>query len=435
MNKEYNNFELDIVEENKRLINIKKDICYINKEQNNIQESINNTNLMIKELEKALEIHTSECEITNDYKNNNLSWDDSLFLNNDYIKLDEKIQKEVYKNPQLLPKLEKIDWAAVGISGLIASIVDFLVVRIPKDINYLNKYKQNGSELTKFLKSMGIDDNNQLSPMLKWCENNFKVPFDKSVDKNLGIYPKNHRLKSLGHDTLFGLIFGILDIINGTITVFDKNGDIKILQNGLSIEKGVIFAPIVWVGHIISDICTRQGLPIPGWGFLQMIQVGSFGKNDKNIAQISEWMYLNGYDLRHFATMSIVPAIIEIIIRAYHGLSLVENKEKSKKSFNGIVVQEIEEMKNNLKLNKMLFLSHGFASSSNAIKVWSNAGNPLAINVSEWSLFIKESYKMTNAINRDMTIEKVVRNRDNINNTWETIKSIEIGSINKNSDK
>lgn len=430
MNERYKNFESDIMEGNKRLINIKNDINYIIGEGNNIQGSMNSTKLMIKEMEKILGIDSSiDNSINNKYES--FEWDDRLFLSNNYIEIEEKIKEEIYINPKLLPKLDKIDWAVIGIAGVIASTIDFLVVRLPKDINYLSKYKQSGSDLTKFLKSLGIDENNKLSPILQWFEDNFKVPFDKSVDKNLGMYPKNHRLKSLGHDPLFGLIFGVLDIINGTITVFDKKGVIKIVQNGLPIEEGAIFAPIVWIGHIISDICTRQGLPIPGWGFLQIIQVGSFGENDRNIAQISEWMYLNGYDLRHFTTMSIVPSIIEIIIRAYYGLSLVGNEDNVKNRFNSIAEQEIDQMKNDLKLNKMLFLAHGFASSANAIKVWANAGNPLAINVYEWSFFIKEGYKISNTIMRDTTIEKVVRNRENINNAWDDIKTIEIGTTNR----
>lgn len=435
MDKGCNNFELDIQEGNERLTNIKGEISDINEEYNNIEKNVNDVKLLIKEIEETLKINTSGYKSITSFKKEDLEWDDKLFLSNDYMELEENIKNEIYKNPQLLPKLDKIDWAVIGIAGVIASIIDFLVVRVPKDINYLDEYKQNGSDLTKFLKSIGIEENGKLSPVLQWFENNCKVPFDKSVDKNLGLYPKNHRLKSLGHDPLFGLIFGVLDIINGTITVFDKNGSIKIIQNGLPIEKGAIFAPIVWIGHIISDICTKQGLPIPGWGFLQIAQVGDFGDKNRNIAQISEWMYLNGYDLRHFATMSIVPGTIEIIIRAYNGLLLVEDKEKKKNIFNNIAENEILEMKNKLKLNKMLFLAHGFATSSNAIKVWANNGNPLAINVSEWSFFIKESYKMTNAITRDTTIEKTVRNRDNINNNWEDIKSIEIGYLNKDDKK
>ncbi|MEG2246661.1 MAG: hypothetical protein RR942_14130 [Romboutsia sp.] len=429
MYKECNNFELDIRESNERLINIRNDVSCINNEYSGINENITNTKSIIKEMEKVLGINTYMNEDIELYNNDNLEWDDNIFLTNNYIELEDKIKKEIYKNPQLLPKLDKIDWAVIGIAGVIASIIDFIVVSVPKDINYLNKYKQNGSDLTKFLKSIGIDENGKLAPMLQWCENKFKVPFDISVDKDLGLYPKNHRLRSLGHDPLFGLIFGIIDIINGTITVFDKKGAIKIVQNGLPIEEGAISAPIVWVGHIISDICTRQGLPVPGWGFLQILQVGSFGEKDRSIAQISEWMYLNGYDLRHFATMSAVPAIIEIIIRAYHGLSQVENNETV---LNSIAENEIKEMKDSLKLQKMLFLSHGFATSGNVIKVLANEGNPLAINVSEWSFFIKESIKMTNAVTRDTTIEKTVRNRENINNNWESIKSIEIGTINKN---
>ena len=99
MNKECNNFELDIREGNKRLTNIKNETSDINNEYNEIHENINDVKLLIKEIEETLRINTSEYESISVFKKVNLEWEDRLFLSNDYLKLEENINNEVYKNP------------------------------------------------------------------------------------------------------------------------------------------------------------------------------------------------------------------------------------------------------------------------------------------------------------------------------------------------
>ncbi len=191
-----------------------------------------------------------------------------------------------------------------------------------------------------------------------------------------------------------------------------------------------VFAPLIWLGHIVSDMCTKMGVPIPGWGFLQLMQFGSLGSN-KSIADISRWMYLNGYDLRHFLTMSVSPAVIEIIVRGYHYISYLENSEQLQHSIHtSLASREIIQISSNLKLHKMLFLAHAIAASGNAIKVFCYSGNPLAINLTQWLLFLKESINIIKAITRDKTTEKILRNRQKINKKWEEMKNIPLGVSN-----
>ncbi len=66
-----------------------------------------------------------------------------------------KLREEVFGNPEIIPSLSELDYAIVGISGLVATILDFLVVKIPKNINYLGKYQQEGSNFTQWLKTLG----------------------------------------------------------------------------------------------------------------------------------------------------------------------------------------------------------------------------------------------------------------------------------------
>ncbi|MDM3858143.1 MAG: hypothetical protein PT120_25445 [Aphanizomenon gracile PMC649.10] len=268
----------------------------------------------------------------------------------------------------------------------------------------------------------------ELNPFLKWCEDTCKVSYDQSINQNIkGFNPKTHRLLSLGHDPLFGLIFGTLDIINGNMTAFDINGNLHILKTfDMSLEDKA-FAPLIWLDHIISDMSTKMGVPIPGWAFLQLMQFGFYGSDTKTIADISRWMYLNGYDLRHFITMSVPVTVIEIIVRGYHYLSCLDSAEQLQYSLHtSIANREMYQIQSNLKLHKMLFLAHAISASGNALRIFTYAGNPLAINLPQWLFFAKESLTILQAVTRDTTPEKIVRNRDKINDAWDKIKNINI---------
>ncbi|NLO38212.1 MAG: hypothetical protein GX115_01885 [Ruminiclostridium sp.] len=415
---------------------IQEDIEKTKEAEDEIGHSIHETAQDIERLQKEVEqvllkegLSLPMSEKGEDTKSyNGLNWDDMFFLSNNPILLDHQIKNEILKKPKLLPSLSGLDYAIVGIAGFVASIVDILFVRLPKDIKYLNQYNQKGSEFTAWLRTLGIDENGNLHPFLQWCEDVCKVPYDKSNDKRVkGMGGKTHRLLSLGHDPLFGLIFGLLDIFNGSLTAIDIQGNfinIKTYDPGLTKK---LLSPFLWLGHIVSDVCTSMGIPIPGWGFLQLLQFGSFGKKDRTIAEISKWMYLNGYDLRHFITMSVSPAIIEIIVRGYHYLSLLNSEKQLVHSMTDTHADtEITKMESNLKLHKMLFLSHAFAAGGNAFKIFINQGNPLALNISQWIMLLKESIKMTKAVTRDKKLEMIIRNRNKIDEEWEAIKGINV---------
>lgn len=374
-------------------------------------------------LEELIELTAKEFTNTS-----RLQWDDDFFLNYNLLLIEAKVKQEVYKNPEILPPLSNLDYAIVGISGLVATLIDFLVVKIPTDINYLARYQQEGSSFTKWLKTLGIDQEGRLNKFLHWCEETCKVSYDQSINPNIqGFNPRSHRLLSLGHDPLFGIIFGILDILNGSMTAFDANGKLHLIKTFDIPLQDKVFAPLIWLGHIISDMCTKMGVPIPGWAFLQIMQFGSYGSNTKNIADISRWMYLNGYDFRHFLTMSIPIAVIEIIIRGYHYLASLDKPEQIQYYLHeSIVNKEFYQIQSNLKLNKMLFLAHAISASGNALKVFTYSGNPLAINLPQWLSLVKESVSILQAANRDTTVEKIIRNRDNINVCWNEIKDINI---------
>jgi hypothetical protein len=394
-----------------------------NKVNRDDSTQINKLNFELQELAIKAGVSFHINDLTDTETKKKLSWDDEIFVKNNPLLLETKIEKEIHKNPQLLPSLTSLEYGIVGLAGTVAVILDFLVVKIPKDINYLGKFKQEGSGFTGWLRNLGVDEKGELNPFFKWLENTCHVPYDQSVNQNIpGFNPKSHRLLSLGHDPLFGLFFGIFDIMNGSLTSFDANGSIHVIKSYGSNLGDKVLSPFIWLGHIVSDMCTKMGVPIPGWGFLQLLQFGSFGAKERTIADISRWMYLNGYDLRHFITMSIQVAVIEIIIRGYHYLSSIKSEKMlNKPLIQGIASKELAEINSKLKLHKMLFLSHAIAASGNAIKVFTYGGNPLAINAPQWIMFVKESITMAKMMTRDKTSEKIIRNRNKIDEEWDNI--------------
>lgn len=54
-----------------------------------------------------------------------------------------------------------------------------------------------------------------------------KVPYDAQDNRNTAKYVEGlsayyHRMLQLGHDPILGFVFGVLDILNGTMSTIDK---------------------------------------------------------------------------------------------------------------------------------------------------------------------------------------------------------------------
>ena len=399
--------------------NIQSRTLKIKEEEASLSDSLNSEANTLKKLEDELALLMGKVGLNIPPFDSSKNEMDSIPFNdvlNEFY-FESKIEDAVSSNPKVLPELDSLDITMVGIAGVIATLLDILVVAIPKDMNYLGKFEQSGSDVTQWLKSLGVNDDGKLNSFFQFLENHTKVPFDQSINSgNLNnFYPGNHRMLNVSHDPLFGLIFGLIDMINGQMTVIDGKGFVQFVQTKNMSSEELMIAPLIWVSHIVSDICTKQGIPIPGSVFTQFLQFGSFGDKERNVADISRWMYQNGYDLRHLMTMAIVPASIEIIIRMYHTMRTNALKDDSPQF---LVDSELEAMNNELKLEKMLFASHLFASTGNALKVFSMAGNPMAINVVEWGVFFKKTITILRASQRDMTVENIVYNRALINKNW-----------------
>lgn len=424
------NFNNEFNEFDNRKKEVKNDTLNVNKIQNensrdleDLQEEIDSI-MSVNKVEQRSGISIEEPFLNN--------WENRLFIVEEKGFIEERLQKEIYKNPKLLPELSTLEWCIVGATGAIAALLDIIVVRTPngkmtfelfgKKLFDFDAYSESFHP-TSFIKSnLGVDEQGELNEFLKWLEKVCKVPYDQSVNPDIaGFTPKTHRMLNLGHDPLLGMFFGIFDIFNGSMTAFDINGKLHVVKTFVPDTGTKLLSPLIWLGHLVSDLCTKMGLPIPGWGFTQLLQFGSFGEKDRTIADITKYMYLKGYDVRHFASMSIVPGTIELIIRAYHLLS--NNLNKKEELFSPdqqtILYKETEIINSNMKLHKMLFYSHLIATSGNALKIFGSGNNPLALNLPQWIAFAKECQAVGKIVTRNQKPDMIIRNRSKIDEEWD----------------
>ena len=306
-----------------------------------------------------------------------------------------------YRNKYGDLRWDRSDYLAVTFAGFVATLLDIFLVKIPTDQNFLGGAQQ-GSPLTKWLRehSEEVHEN-----FLERFEKRAKVPYDDSFNREVeGLSPKVHRLMSPGHDPILGFIFGVLDILRGTGTFIDKYGDVVILDKPPTDPVNLTAAFSKVFLHLLSDVCTSAGVQPPFFTPLQLVKADSPFKlkegGDRVLwTDIARYMYVHGYDLRHFATMGLVPATVEMVIR---GWLLYESYEK-----------EEDPKLTKAKTASMLMLGHTIATSGNLLKTGVIYGmNPLALN---WAQalrmfpvtisWIKESAKRDRRIETRLTAE------------------------------
>lgn len=378
-------------------------------------------------LNQSLELDALEKRLAKMQQDNNLE-QNAIANEKTNIKLCElnslvDIQLGIQETVSDKNDLKWHDYIVATIAGGLAVTIDFLVVKTPKSIKLNNQREISESPLTAYFRNLGKNSDGNLSKWITWLEKACKVPYDKSIDSLVeGLCPRSHRLHSLAHDpSLTGLLWSIKDVVNGTFTTIDKNGILRVEKiteemGGL----GIIVAPILWLGHIISDVFTSAGIPIPNWTYLQLLQFGSFGDKQRTIADLSRYMYLNGYDMRHLVTMSTTSAVIHFVVRIYHFLVNVRPEKNTQHILQ--YQKEYGKIKNNIKLHRMLMISNSIAITGNITKIAVYNGNPLAINIVIWFDFLKESIVQIQISNRkSRNFETAIESRDNIERNFKLL--------------
>lgn len=306
------------------------------------------------------------------------------------------------------------DYLVVIFAGFVATLLDIFLVRTPVNPQFLNRDPRlpegmkSGSPLTEWLREHSEEIHERF---LKSFENKAKVPYDDSYHPDVaGMGTKTHRSQSLGHDPTLGFIFGVIDILGDTGTYIDKYGDIikvgKVPTDPVSLTEA--FVKVFF--HLLSDVCTSAGVQPPFFTLLQLVKKESpfvLGPSGERVSwtDVARYMYTHGYDLRHFATMGIVPATVEMVIR---GWRLCESYEKGER-------HELTKAKT----ASMLMAGHTIATSGNLLKTGAIYHmNPLALNWAQalWMCPVTFSW-ITESIKRDQRI------KSSLNAEWESIYS------------
>jgi len=313
------------------------------------------------------------------------------------ILLPEEIQRIEQRNSLLrgefdaIHDLDKIDWAIAGIAGVLAALVDVLLIQMPKHPGFLGGQASEGGPLANWIRERVNGTFSQEE--IRRLEKENWVPYDPSHSGNLevqvkGLGPSTHRFHSLGHDPILGFIFGVKDILAGTFTAIDKSGQLIVQEVEIkdpSIVGMNLFEAIGRVfGHLESDIATPRGLPAPLMPLFQFLQFGEIGKSKHTVGEVTRIMYRSGYDFRHFLAMSISPLLIEVIVRlGYFAKRMYEGC-----SFTDSIPLDLSITERKPKLQTMLFSAHLIATAANAGKV-AIGQNPLMINYPQWVAFFR----------------------------------------------
>lgn len=350
--------------------------------------------------------------------------------------LEAALSREVYALPPVSDPLDAWDVAAAVCAGLAGGLIDFFLVRIPKDLTYLGRVSQRGSPVTQWLREAQLPADN-------WMSGYVKTAFDRVAPSTYpgpkipGLNPRMHRLHTLGHDPLLGLVFGVLDTVLSTMTGIDTNGRPFVRPIAPSPEfTSPVFAPLVWLGHLFSDVATPMGLPIPGWGLTQLLQLGRIGDNEHTIAEITRWMYREGYDLRHLVSMGLAPGIVELIVRVYcafrHGAGdappqrLHRRGERERSYDVEALLADLSVARRDARRDRILLFAHSLAAGANALKLAAYGGNPLALNVAQWACWLRSAARVSGvwlSSRPRRELERCLNNRRAIDTRWDELLS------------
>ena len=318
---------------------------------------------------------------------------------------------------------DRWDYGVIALAVIVGALTDYLLVATPGGT--FTGEPQRGSPLTAWMKEqskklapMKGNDGIERNPFEQWiadlttaAEKWAKVPYD-IVSPKLGLTPGVHRLASLGHDPLLGLVFGTTDIISGTCTFIDKSGSWKVIDNPrYKGTRNPVEALVKVIVHGFSDVFTAQGLPPPFMAAFQLVNAKpgftlKEGGDPVAVRDVVRYMYANGYDLRHFMTTKISPAIAEAILETYHGVrACAADSEPGE-----------PEIPERLKREQMRVLTHALLGSANILKTALHGWNPMAINLAQFQTLAKRMLSLVKlAAERDQAIQ------DALDDGWEAL--------------
>lgn len=341
----------------------------------------------------------------------------SLFIEEE-LQSNERYINQLRNDFNSLNKLDETDYLICVAAGILAASVDIFLDGIPKK----TKEGVTAGPLSDYIRNKFDEAIPQ--EKIKELERKFKVPYDLSTNYKLDEYVDGlsswfHRYHSLGHDPILGFVFGVFDVMTGRFSAIDKKG--KVISQILSdVPEGIdIFQAIGKVfGHMKSDVNTSMGLPAPLMTLFNMFQFGKIEKEKLTIAEVARGMYAQGYDFKHFCSMSISTMIIEVVVRLSYCIKRLNEGYSLKDSIpvNGFG-------RKLPKLQTMLFIAHSINTASNAGKIYFTK-NPLAINYTEWLAFTKYSVSQLKWTLRDKPVLRDQYVESKLLEEWNDLQSV-----------
>ena len=409
--------------------NCTKDLCKLSSLNNNNIERINQIDSKVDEIYKFLNKERKNIIQDNKKQNkdnfnvvskNEQSYDDLFMIasktltergidteNIDYHDLvsEEQLSYIIdHLNRPLDKKLKwnKNDFIAVFIAGSIGSLVDCILS------NRENKFTGKGSQFEAWLDQFHKHDGG--------------APIDY---QGKGFGGGFHRGLSRGHDILRFIeaimMFktGRFEGIRYTNGVAEKVVS-SVNQYGNPYEElGLIEAIFKYAQHMFGDLCSKCSLPFPGSSFLAEC-------GNREIRIFAATMYKQGFNLKNIMIQSLSTIIVEIILRIYFGIDEVRRYKDSieieEDYSNFKAIEKFVKPSSKEKLYEMLLLSHTMVAGINIGKVVITK-KPWEINITEIISVIRYAVPVVNnTINRHSEYSKIIRNVDEINNEWNTLK-------------
>jgi len=308
-------------------------------------------------------------------------------------------------------KLDSYDIAAAVLAGVAGAFTDLMVVRIPTG-GIWNGEWQSGSELTFGLRKGALDSDNFLSGMAK-------VPFDRVNETGIsGMGPRSHRVQTFGHDPLLGWALGTMDIMRGTLTGIDVTSAVHVVEAG-NPTPNLMVALGLQVGHLLSDVVTRMGLPLPGWTALLTVPFGAIGPDNLSVGEMARWMYLRGYGTWHLATMATSVVVTEAFVRSYYAIRQILDTDYEHRVSVEKIRAGADRVGDEPRYRSLSLLAHGIATAGNAGKLILHGGNPLALNVAQWAVFSRKIVqRIQTPAARDVLVGQHAANITTIQTGW-----------------
>lgn len=326
--------------------------------------------------------------------------------------------------------LDGWDYAIAGVCGLIASLLDWFCIRAPIKPTKAFTEKVDGI----FNRAVQSAFNYVLPPELskklsKLCPIGSA---DASIVKDClfgaegkTLSPLNHRIRELSHDPVLGIIFGVLDMLNNTTTVVNNGAVISYPNMKTNPSDCNIFYLIgKMFGHLCSDVNAPSangnrgmGLPPPFMGLLRFFDQIKVG--DSTFDKQLEYMYVKGYDFRHFVTTSIPCIIMEVLMRTFW---IVKQHSLNNVPWGKAIVETLPS-KINPRFRIMLTLGYGVMCGCNYGKIYISH-EILNLNYSAWMGLAWNSFHSLKWALYDKQIAK-----------WNFVELCEIKLLEKTIDK